>query len=104
MVRHILTYASGGNDKTAVAITKISDSGTDIIKEIIYTGTNEGAVILEDLTECSLPFEELKELKILRATRNQRNKRTIRKIKRALGLTPSGWLKDFIFYVKHHIK
>lgn len=51
MEKHILTYTSDGTDKTAVAITKIRNSGTDIIGEIVYTGTGEGAVILEDLIE-----------------------------------------------------
>lgn len=46
MEKHILTYTSDGTDKTAVAITKIRNSGTDIIGEIVYTGTDEGAVIL----------------------------------------------------------
>lgn len=49
MEKHILTYASGGADKTAVVITKIRNSGIDVTGEVIYTGADEGAVILEDL-------------------------------------------------------
>lgn len=33
MEKHILTYVSDGTGKTAVAITKIRNSGTDIIGE-----------------------------------------------------------------------
>lgn len=46
MEKHILTYTSDGTDKTAVAITKIRNSGTDIIGEIVYTGTDEGTPIV----------------------------------------------------------
>lgn len=51
MEKHILTYVSDGTGKTAVAITKIRNSGTDIIGEVVYTGIDKGAVILEDLIE-----------------------------------------------------
>lgn len=50
MEKHILTYTSDGTDKTAVAITKIRNSGTDIIGEIVYTGTDEGAVRCQDFS------------------------------------------------------
>lgn len=102
MERHILTYASGGNDKTAVAITKIRNSGTDIIGEVVYMGTDEGAVILEDLIEPPGYIEAIKELTVLRDAIKRRNEQTIRKVERALGLTLYDWQKDFIFYGKRY--
>lgn len=100
MEKHILTYASGGADKTSVAITKIRNSGTDVIGEVVYTGTDEGAVILEDLIERSNYSAAIEELKALHAAEKRRKERTIRKVEKALGLTLYDWQKDFIFYDK----
>lgn len=65
MEKHILTYASGGADKTAVVITKIRNSGIDVTGEVIYTGADEGAVILEDIIkrpEYDIAIKRLREL------------------------------------------
>lgn len=100
MEKHILTYASGGTDKTAVAITRIKNSGTDIIGEVVYTGTDEGAVILENLIEHPGYNALAKEVKELRETAERRRERTIRKVEQALGLKLYDWQKAFIFYNK----
>lgn len=100
MEKHILTYTSGGTDKTAVAITKIRNSGTDIIGEIVYMGTDEGAVILEDLIEHPGYNALAKEVKELRDAAERRRERTIRKVEQALGLKLYDWQKAFIFYNK----
>lgn len=100
MEKHILTYTSDGTDKTAVAITKIRNSGTDIIGEIVYTGTDEGAVILEDLIEHPGYNALAKEVKELRDVAERRRERTIRKVEQALGLKLYDWQKAFIFYNK----
>ena len=100
MEKHILTYTSDGTDKTAVAITKIGNSGTDIIGEIVYTGTDEGAVILEDLIEHPGYNALAKEVKELRDAAERRRERTIRKVEQALGLKLYDWQKAFIFYNK----
>lgn len=88
-----LTYTSDGTDKTAVAITKIRNSGTDIIGEIVYTGTDEGAVILEDLIEHPGYNALAKEVKELRDAAERRRERTIRKVEQALGLKLYDWQK-----------
>lgn len=98
MEKHILTYASGGTDKTAVAITKIKNSGTEIIGEVVYTGTNEGAVILEDLIEHPGYDAAIKQLKKLNKEIDCRKERTLKKVERALGITLYDWQKAFIFY------
>ncbi len=100
MEKHILTYTSDGTDKTAVAITKIRNSGTDIIGEIVYMGTDEGAVILEDLIEHPGYNALAKEVKELRDAAERRRERTIRKVEQALGLKLYDWQKAFIFYNK----
>ena len=100
MEKHILTYASGGTDKTAVAITRIRNSGTNVIGEVVYAGTDEGAVILEDIMQHPGYNEAIKELKDLRAAAERRKERTIRKVEQALGLKLYDWQKAFIFYDK----
>lgn len=98
MEKHILTYASGGTDKTAVAITKIRNSGTEIIGEVVYTGTNEGAVILEDLIEHPEYDAAIKQLRELNKEIDCRKERTLKKVERALGITLYNWQKAFVFY------
>lgn len=100
MEKHILTYVSDGTGKTAVAITKIRNSGTDIIGEVVYTGTDKGAVILEDLIEHPGYNALAKEVKELRDAAERRRERTIRKVEQALGLKLYDWQKAFIFYNK----
>lgn len=100
MEKHILTYVSDGTGKTAVAITKIRNSGTDIIGEVVYTGTDKGAVILEDLIEHPGYNALAKEVKELRDAAERRRERTIRKVEQALGLKLYDWKKAFIFYNK----
>ena len=85
MEKHILTYASGGTDKTAVAITTIRTSGTDIIGEVVYMGTDEGAVILEEILEHPGYEAVAAEAKELRDAAKRRTERTIRKVEQALG-------------------
>ena len=100
MEKHILTYTSDGTDKTAVAITKIRNTGTDIIGEVVYTGTDKGAVILEDLIEHPGYNALAKEVKELRDAAELRRERTIKKVEQALGLKLYDWQKAFIFYNK----
>lgn len=97
MEKHILTYASG-TDKTAVVITKIRNSGTDVIGEVIYTGTDEGAVILEDLIKHPEYDAAIKQLRKLNQEIECRKERTLKKVERALGITLYDWQKAFIFY------
>lgn len=92
MEKHILTYASGGTDKTAVVITKIRNSGIDV------TGADEGAVILEDLIKCPEYDIAIKRLRELNKEVDCRKERTLKKVERALGITLYDWQKAFIFY------
>lgn len=98
MEKHILTYASGGADKTAVVITKIRNSGIDVTGEVIYTGADEGAVILEDLIKHPEYDAAIKQLRKLNKEIDCRKERTLKKIERALGITLYDWQKAFIFY------
>lgn len=98
MEKHILTYASGGTDKTAVVITKIRNSGIDVTGEVIYTGADEGAVILEDLIEHPEYDAAIKQLRKLNKEIDCRKERTLKKVERALGITLYDWQKAFIFY------
>lgn len=102
MERHILTWSSGGNDKTAVAITKLTVTSDDLVGEVIYAGTDEGAIILEELLHSENYKAEQKELQELRLADKRRRERTIRKVEKALGITLYEWQKDFIFHNKHY--
>ncbi len=100
MERHILSWASGGGDYTAVAITKIHNNKNNIIGEVVFTGNDEGAVILEDLLQHISYDAAQKELEELQAAVKHRQERTIKKVERALGITLYDWQKAFIFYDK----
>lgn len=100
MEKHILTYTSGGTDKPSVAITRIRSTGAEVIGKVIYAGTDEGAIILEDIMEYPSSNQAIKELKELRAAEERRKERTIRKVEQALGLKLYDWQKAFIFYDK----
>lgn len=98
MEKHILTYASGGADKTAVVITKIRNSGIDVTGEVIYTGADEGAVILEDIIKRPEYDIAIKRLRELNKEVDCRKKHTLKKVERALNITLYDWQKAFIFY------
>ncbi len=102
MERHILTWSSGGGDKTAVCVTKIKDSQRGIVGEVVFAGTDEGAVILEDLLEHNEYEAALKEIKELRTAEKKRIDRTIKKVERALGIKLYDWQKAFIFHNKSY--
>lgn len=117
MERFILSWDSGGRDKTAVAITKIYSKGTEILGEVVLSGVGSGSVFLDELeiyNEKSIKaeleettqrakryFEEKEEL--LRRE-YERKERTLKKVEKALGLTLFDWQKEYIFEGKPYGK
>ena len=97
MEKHILSWDSGGKDKTAITIIKQKSQGNTYIGEVIFSGIGAGAVVVEDLI--TIPeYEAIKaELNELLCKEKQRKNRTAAKVERALGITLYDWQKEFIF-------
>lgn len=66
----------------------------------MYSGTDEGAVILEEILEHPGYEAVAAEAKELRDAAKRRTERTIRKVEQALGLKLYDWQKAFIFHDK----
>lgn len=97
MERHILSWSSG-NDEKAVTITKIkNDSKCNIISEVIFSATSEGAVILEELMQTAAYDKAIKTIENYQAAENARRQDIINKVNKALNITLYDWQIDFIF-------